>query len=344
MNLLELDANYKVFLDKTIVIYGETGSGKSVLVKDIMFILSDHIDQVMVVSPTDRQNNTYQSGTVPIPCIHYELTAELLDNLWNRQQALGVVYARSNKPDVLKGLFNKIPGIPNVHAFVRAIYEKLSVGINDLRDIYDDPSVLAGKTAEMTKECEALVISIYKKYIVEHTGTLHNKTLSAEESYTLKFHNLNPRLLLIFDDCTEMFTTFAKHPVIKKLFTQGRWAYITAIIACHSDKTFQPDQKKNTFVTVFTQTQVASAYIERPSTSLDPEDKKKAHVARKMAFNPALKNQKLVFVRELGQYFKYTAKIHPNFRFGSQFVWDYCKEIEAVGGVDTNNKFMSSFQ
>jgi energy-coupling factor transporter ATP-binding protein EcfA2 len=338
--LCELDINYKLFLDKSIVLYGESGSGKSVLVKDIMFTLSNHIDQVLVVSPTDRQNNTYGSGIVPGPCIHYEISAELLDNIWNRQKALATVYSRSNKPEFLKSLFYRIPNLGNIHAFIKAIYEKLATGIREMPDTIDRD----GKIAEMKEECEKLVISIYKKYILENNTLLGNMRLSPEEMYALKFHNINPRLLLIFDDCTEMFSTYGKHPVVKMLFTQGRWAYITVIIACHSDKTFLPEQKKNTFVTIFTQTQAAAAYIERPTTSLDPEDKKMAHAARRQAFDPMHKNQKLVFVRGLGQYFKYTASLRGNFRFGSKYIWDYCKEIETTCGHDTNNKFMGSFQ
>lgn len=340
MSLKEWEPSYKIYLDRTIVMYGESGTGKSILIKDIMHTLADHIDQILVISPTDRQNHTYDRGIVPLPWIHYTLTAELLDNIWNRQTALSIVYSRSNNPEVLKYLFYKIPNLSNIHAFIKAIYDKLKESIEELEDNYEDPDT---KAKEMKDECDKLVIGIYKKYITENASLLESMRLTPEESYALKYHNLNPRLLLIFDDCTELLTTFAKHPVLKMLFTQGRWAHITAIVACHNDKAFTPDQKKGTFVTIFTHPRTASAYIERDSTNFDKTEKKRARDACTAAFTQKYKNQKLVYVRDVDSYFKYTARLHDTFRFGSQHIWDYSKEIEAPGGGESNNKFLNSF-
>lgn len=342
-SIQELDFSYKRFIDRTTLLFGESGTGKSFIIDDILFQLMPHVDQIIVVSPTDRQNNTYGKGTVPLPCIHYTITAKLLDDIWERQNALAAVYTRANKPETLRSLFNRIAD--NVSkASINTINEKLRKYKEEVIAGSAEEGTAKTKMTEMESDCKRLIILIFRRAINQNREKLSCMSLSADEQFSLKFLNLNPRLVLIFDDCTDLLKKFKSHAVMQKLFYQGRWAFITALIACHTDKALDPELKKNAFVSIFTEETCAHAYFERKSNDLDKEAKSRAYAACKVVFTPLAKFQKLVWVRDEKKFYRFTASSHPSFQFGSPYIWEYCKHIQAeAGAMNSDNKFIMEF-
>ena len=131
---------------------------------------------------------------------------------------------------------------------------------------------------------------------------------------------------------------------MQKLFYQGRWAFITALIACHTDKALDAELKKNAFVSIYTEETCAHAYFERKSSDLDRDAKARAAAACKAAFSPILPYQKLAWIRDEKKFYKLTATPRENFRFGSPIIWEYCKQIQAEAGtISANNKFLQDF-
>lgn len=334
----DLDFHYKTFLDRTSIYLGASGTGKSTVMVNVMYHLRDHVDQVIVISPTDRQNHTYDRGLVPFPCIHYTITDTLLTNIWERQEALVAVMTQANNPKILQTLFDKIPSSDKFKTAVGEIKQKLTnfkmeMGNSD-----------ASKIAEMESECNKLIMMMIKQSIVKNESSLKQMKLTDQEKFTIKYATLNPRLLLIFDDCTDQLKRMKSHPVIQKIFYQGRWNFITCLIACHTDKALDPELKKSAFVTMFTDVPSANAYFSRGSNDLTKEDQRKARSALLAAFTPTEKFQKLAWVREEGAFKKFIAERHDNFQFGSQHVWNYCDTIRAEPGTAAvNNRFMHGF-
>lgn len=338
--LKELDFNYKLFIDKTTILYGETKTGKSFIIVDILHYLKPHVEQIIVISPTDRQNNTYSKGIVPTPCIHYTMTGKLLDDIWERQNALSAVYKKASNPKVLKMLFDRVHNTDAKNAIER-IKQQRKIHEDE---IHADDAAAKSKIADMENECNELVLLIYKHYINENRDRLSKLSLSADEAFTLKYLNLNPRMVLIFDDCTDLLKKFKSHPVMQKLFYQGRWAFITAMIACHTDKALDAELKKNAYVNIYTEDSCAHAYFVRPSSDLDRDAKTRAAAACKCTFSPILPHQKLAWIREEKKFYKLTASPRENFRFGSPVIWEYCKQIQAdAGTISANNKFLQDF-
>jgi DNA repair ATPase RecN len=181
MSLQELDFNYKLFFNKTTMVYGETGTGKSFVIADILYKLNDHIDQIIVISPTDRQNHTYDNGLVPVPFIHYNIDDQLLNNIWERQEALVTTYERVNNIDTLSGLFEKIPNINNVKSQIAHMQEQLITCRAELADCKDAST----KITEMDAEYKKLLLSVYKKYIHESASMLLTMDLTADELYAI---------------------------------------------------------------------------------------------------------------------------------------------------------------
>lgn len=341
MSLQELDVNYKLFLDKTTVIYGETGTGKSTIIVDILYELKPHVDQVIVISPMDLSNHTYSCGLIPLPCIHYAVTTKLLDDIWERQNALSAVYTKANRLDILQSLFDRL-GLADV--------KRMIVGINKRRQDYEaEICGLEGRDAagdkinEMEAECRKLIMLVYKHYIEANRAQLMGMQLSKDEHFALKYINLNPRLVLIFDDCTEQLKRMKSHPVIQKLFYQGRWAYITALIACHTDKSLDPELKKNSYVNIFTHESCAHAYFMRKSNDLDREAIRRADTACKSAFTPLSKHQKLVWVRDEKKFYRHIARKHDKFSFGASAIWEFCRLIASDGSNVSDNRFILDF-
>lgn len=342
-SLPELEFNYTKFLDKTTILYGESHTGKSFVIIDILHHLKPYVDQIIVISPTDPQNHTYDKGIVPLPCIHYTISAKLLDDIWSRQNALASVYTKANKIEILRDLFDRVNNsmaksvIENINNKKRT-YEK-----EILQDNVDETTAKA-KIDEMGRECERLIILIYKHFINTEREKLVKLPLNSDEKFTLKYLNLNPRIVVIFDDCTDQLKKFKSHPVMQKLFYQGRWAFITALFACHTDKALDPELKKNAFINIFTGEKSAHGYFERPSNDFNKEEKSRAAAACKAAFTPIARFQKLAWLREDNNFYRFTAEPHDNFRFGSSAIWEYCKRIQAEkGSINPGNKFIQEF-
>jgi len=343
MPLDELKLNYKYLLDRSIMIFGESKSGKSTIIRQCMYLLKPHIDQVIVISSSDTTSKSYGGVTVPKPCVHKTITDKLLNDVWQRQQALTDAYNRANDINVLKSMFNEI-STPANKAMIERLRNHHEKSIQDMRENYtgDDMDT---KLEDMAKDATELTIKIYKHFIGQSLDYFANKkNLSKVERTTLQYLNLNPRLLWIFDDCTVQLEKFRKNPIICELFWQGRWLNITAIIATHTDKSFSPELKSGAFLKIFAQESIARAYYTRDSTAMDKSRKNKVMELIDETFTPIKKHQKLVYERETMRYFKYTASIVPDFRFGSPIIWQFCDLIASERDDIQGNKFMSKFE
>lgn len=344
MTLQEFDFDYKRFLDRTTILYGESGTGKSFVMVDVLHQLKTYVEQIIVISPTDRQNHTYDKGIVPLPCIHYSITPKLLDDIWERQNALAAVYTKANNVDILKKLFDRVSNSSYERGIIDSINRKRRDYEREINDETTDEGSAKGKIADMETECKKLIILIYKHCINKYKIPLSKLSLTKDEIFTLKYLNLNPRLVIIFDDCTDLLKKFRAHPVMQKLFYQGRWAFITALIACHTDKALDAELRKNAFVNIFTGEKSAISYFTRKSNDLDKEEMLRANTARKTAFTPMAKHQKLVYVRAEDKFYKFTATAREGLRFGSSVIWEYCRQIQAeAGSINTDNKFIGGF-
>ena len=344
----DLEITHEKIIDKSSVVYGESGTGKSYIIVDMLYALRPHIDQIIVFAPTDRQNHTYDRGIVPLPCIHYTITPQLLSDIWNRQEALVAVYSQSNKKAVLESLFHRIPPARRnqADAVIAEIGIKLKTSERELQQRNLDDSQFKTKLNEMKEDCDKLVIQIYKNYITKEAANLQRMNLSEDEQFTLKYHAMNPRLVIVFDDCTDLIKKYRANDVMQKIFYQGRHSMITAIIAVHTDKALDSELKKNAAISIFTEMPCASAYITRPSTSLDKESQAKALAACKIAFgDPERPFQKLAYVRHEKKYYKFTAQKREGFTFCSAIIKSFCKIIAVESGkVSADNKFISEFK
>jgi|TARA_R110002153_G_scaffold273997_3_gene446403 ABC-type dipeptide/oligopeptide/nickel transport system ATPase component len=335
---LDIISSSDKFLDKTTVIYGESGTGKSVLIVDILHALKKHIDQAMVFSPTDRQNHTYDNGVIPAPFIHYTMSEKILDDIWLRQEALVAMYTRSNALAVLHSLYRKVPS--NIRSSADATLRIIDCKMREHVADADDAQI-----TKMQEDCDGLKIRVYKQIIKANDDIISRLELSKEEAFCYKYHDVNPRMVLIFDDCTDLIKKHRNTSVMQKLFYQGRHAKITAIIACHTDKSLDAELKKNASISIFTEQSCALAYFTRVSTNLDKDDQNRARSCLKQVFGGGVAHQKLAWVRHEKKFYKFVAVQRKDFRFCNQILWDFARASEAEAGrVSSNNPFVHAFK
>lgn len=307
-------------------IYGESKTGKSHITRDIMCTLQKTIPQILVVAPTNEQNHDYDAnGEVPSVFIHSKVDGAVLCRMWKRQEAARSAYNRANKPEVIARLAH-MTGDPQ---FIDS-----SAKIRHLLKSADEDEKIVLETA---------LHRISKAVIAKHRTTLKKAKLSKDELCAIKYLAFNPRILLIFDDCTDELKR-EKSNIMEKLFYQGRHNLITTIMSCHTDKTFSPELKKQTFLSIFTAPEAAMAYFTRASTCLDKAGKTIANSATNEAFIPGNRFQKLVIDRPRKMYFRYQARPSVVVRFGSREVRQYSKKIkrpddEAIQGNEYSAMF-----
>lgn len=342
---LDLD-NHKLFIDKTTVCYGESGTGKSTIIVNILHALKPHVDQIVVFAPTDPQNKTYSCGVVPLPLIHYNVSLKVLQDIWDRQEIMAAVYKRANDPDTLEKLFRRLR-LPHVEDYVKKAEAMKTSTVEKIKEQYMDPNTVQQKTNSVTEKFNELMMLIYKRFIAENKAFLAGQKLDENERFSLEYLGFNPRMVVIFDDCTAMLQDkeIKKSKVFKDFFTRGRWAYMTIIFAIHNDKNMEQDMRKNTFVNIFTSKSCAMGYFMNKTNYFDSETIAKAKEGIRTIQEPKVGHSRLAYMREENKFYTVQANLFPKFCFCSDTVQKYCNRIKDNGSVsvDRNNKFYDTF-
>src|SRR5690606_30189697 len=95
-----------LFLNRVTTIMGDSGSGKTTIAKNIIKGLEKEISIGILVSATELSNHSF-SGIFPGPCIHDDLTADILDRVIERQKNATQIFKYVNRIDVLRRLYEK---------------------------------------------------------------------------------------------------------------------------------------------------------------------------------------------------------------------------------------------
>ena len=351
-----------LFIDRTIAIFGPSKTGKTVITKHVMKVLNDHIEQVLIISPTEPSNRTYE-GIVDPALIHYRMyladpanpkrddgargALRFLEALWKRQEMMAAIYTRANNPEVLSQLFAKLPKavhaeglrhIETIDAKRRQVGERVRRGAEEgKRD---------EKLKEVNEKFKKMQSLIYKKYITPEYETLWARDdLSENERYSLVYLNFNPRLLLIFDDCAAQLKPFFNKEIFRLLFYQNRHSFITVIVCCQDDTDLPTNIRKNAFVSFFTEPIVCLSNFERASNKFSKPTK--AYV-NEIIGDVFVGHRKLAYIREddRGAHFYHVSCPYPKpFRFGSAASHELCESIQSVGvSMDTDNPFYDRFK
>lgn len=343
MSYPEWTPDARSLLNRLVMIIGESGTGKSYLIKHLMHVLAPHVPQIVVFSPTNPQNHTYDAnGEVPELFIHTKVDMKALDDIWARQEVMRSVYERANNIEILQGLVSRVND-PEAIEHEKNLRQALELTEKRYKLTMSDEAV-AERMKLHREDTKNTLIRVYKSVIGRHIDKFNQmKDLSEKELHTIKYRCFMPRLLIVFDDCTEQLKAGRGSEIMQRIFYKARHLFITTIMACHTDKTFDPELKKQVFVTIFTAPECFSTYIDRASNGLDKQQRQNAHVVKSNIFTPTNPNQKLVWDRNKKTYYRYTAANKP-VKFCAPVIRMYA-EMATRKGDDKmeDNRFASRF-
>jgi hypothetical protein len=360
-----LDITPAMILDRSLVVYGPSKTGKTVITKHLMKTANGFIEQILIVAPSEPTNRSYE-GFVDQPLIHYRLyladpanpkkddgvkgALRFLEAIWKRQEMMAAIYTRANNPDTLAALYGRLPRADRAEGlrYIEAINEKRTRVVERVRKQF---AAEAGRREEKVKEVnekfKKMLVLIYKKYIAPAYADLWERDdLTEDERYSLYYLNFNPRLLLIFDDCAAQLKPFFSKEIFRLLFYQNRHSFITVVVCAQDDTDLPTNLRKNAFISFFTEPIVCSSNFDRTSNKFPKPTKQLVAEILPEVFRE--KNRKLAYIREddRRQHFYHVTVPYPKpFRFGSPASHELCEAV-ASGGVsmDKENPFYDRFK
>ncbi len=310
-------------LDKTTLIFGGTGSGKTTIIEEILYLLKDYVPNFLVIAP--RTSDTAYRQKLPDRCIKEDFTKEKLQKLWNRQYYATQLYNTANDAAILESLFKLAPDRESI-VMLEAIKRKAAAVIKAVENstTLDFGQKKTQRTA--IEELHAKKIKMIHRDAIRKNKHIigRNEDLDPQQRVALDYLDFNPRLCLIIDDCSEKFQVwmkfFKKREVnpFESIFYKNRWNYLTLIFAAHDDKIVDTELRKNSRVTIYTNSQSLVTSIQRSGNGYTPKEKKQALRYAAKVFGDDEKevksHQKLCYVREDVRPFKYTiANLYPEF-------------------------------
>lgn len=346
--------NPEQLINRGIILYGPTGSGKTRIIREFMSITKRYFPIVIVFAPTNMEKHDYDN-LVPKQLIHEDLKLDYIQEIYNRQRSTTEIYNNSNNLNILNKLFMKVANIKN-----RQYYDKLlSFKKNSISEVdrkIDDSEQRRQKLEEIESIFEKKLISFYKGIINANIDKLKKMDLSQEEKYAIRYRNLNPRMLIIFDDAfTEVMQVInegkkKKNQVIENFFFKGRHANISHWYAFQDDNRLNSEIRKNAHLSIFTDIQVALSYFTRAANSFPMSEKKKAETVINTIFSRdhAPEHAKLIYNRlDKNKFYYIVAGDYKDedVQMCSSTVREYCQKISARNdNFDKNNPYFRSFQ
>jgi hypothetical protein len=353
------------FIDQTTILNGPSKTGKTVIIKNIMNMLNGPIEQILVCSPSEVSNHSYD-GYVDPALIHSRIflpdpanpkkddgvkgTIRFLEALWKRQEMMASIYFRANRLEPLADLFARLPSADRLRGSraIRELNDGRVHAITQQRRLYkDDPGTLADKVKDLNEKFKTMTALIYKKFISAHLDMLMDRqdALGEDERYSLFYLNFNPRILLLFDDCAAELKPLFPKEIFRKIFYQGRHVFMTTVISCQDDTDLPANLRKNAFMTYFTHESVASSNFERQANRFSHEVR--AHAADIIPTVFKKRHRKLVYIREddTRQHFYWVECSIPEPKmFGSDALQELCRDIKSDGtSMDKDNPYYNKF-
>lgn len=328
-----LEKSAEMFLNKSIVLYGLSNTGKGRIIIDILYSLRNYISFPFVICKSQVSAEKDYSPRIPRSCITHTLTKEWLEQFIKTQEGRARLYNIANSIKNLQNLFSKIKN-GTAKVLEAQIMNNTESIIQEI-ELSNMSFAQKKSVKEKIRDGESNMLKLlYRAFIRRYYNELdkYGDKLTDDEYITLHHIDFIPHALLIFDDCAFLLKKWIKeNPGIKELFYQGRHFYTTVILATQADKDIDSEIRKNARLSFFTSAQDAAGAFTRASNNYPDRDRKRTNTCIKAVFMPdgiesKTNFQKLVYDRDNpSNPFKYTiADLFDDndFQLGADSVWD----------------------
>jgi hypothetical protein len=311
----EFDKNLDHFLNRSVILYGASNSGKSTVIRDILYMLKNHIPNVCVICPTNDLNGSYDHF-IPKPLIHTEVSETLLDDILKRQSLSVKLFNMSNDLSKLRHIYS-------------VLQKKDDQELERMENAYCSVKSRVTDTRSLDEAHAANLVAFYKKIITKNIKYVDSLPLQETDKLLVKHININPNFLIIIDDAAVTANKWCKFNSTKELFFNGRHHRITFMIAFQDDKPLDSMLRKNAFINVFTTEQVCNTFFNRGANNFTKRERDIAEASSSKIFgDTSNKHRKLVYLRGAEKPFNYyTADLVPDFVFGSAYLIKYCEQV-----------------
>lgn len=319
-------------VNKSVILYGESGTGKTQIIRDIMYKCKESFPEVIVFCPTNEENHDYD-GYIPDCLIYDEFDLNNITSVYERQKNKAMRYNNVNDINNLKSIYDIIKN-NRTEKFHNKMLEFETKNLNNISRIVNDGE-RKNKRDEFNKYIKNKFIDFYKKCIKINLTSVHK--LSNYQKQLVNDLDINPKILVIFDDAMEEIKSLIKignkenNQVIKNFFFKGRHAHITHIYTFQNEDKLDASIKKNAFYSVFTTPDSAKGFFSKANMCQSPHDKKKVEICSDEIFGDGEKKYRVMIYSRLDyktpfKYFK--ADLHDDFKMCSNIIWDFCNLIE----------------
>lgn len=340
-------------INKSIILYGPSGSGKSTIIRDLMYVVKKSFPLVIAFVPTNAEKHDYDS-IIPKPFVHEDFGLKEIKEVYIRQKTMTEIYNNANNVKVLNKLFDRVAN-PRAKLFLQKMQHLKEKALKEADTKGNTPSERSQKRAEIEEIFKERLTRFYKQIINPNVRRLETMDLDQGERFALKYRSLNPRILITFDDAFTEIMKLVKEgrrkddEVIKNFFFKGRWANITHWYGFQDDNRLDSDIRKNAFVNIFTDKQVALSYFSRPANSFSMLEKKRAETIINAIFDEKKmpKHTKLVYIRlDKNRFYHYLADEHKDedVQMCSRVARKLAVTVECKDdNFDTSNPYFSRF-
>lgn len=338
VEIAPFEKSLDLFLNRSIMLYGTSNSGKSTIIKDMLFMLKDHIPNVIVICPTNKLNHSYDD-IVPKQLILDSVDEELMKRLLKRQDISVKIYNMVNNINTLEHVWScMFKRYDYIRDRMVSSFENVSRKISNHNQL---------KQLEHTHK-ESL-IEFYKQVIARNRKYISRcKGLTENDIVIVKHININPNILLIIDDAAVSASTWSKYESVKELFFNGRHHHITFMISFQDDRLLDSYLRKNAFINIFTTEKTCNAYFGRPANNFTTKEKNYmadiANAVFEQSRSKGANYRKLVYLKDSQPSCYYmVADLVDDFVFGASSLVEYCNKIGRSGDDSDLMEFSDFF-
>lgn len=260
-NFVRATLTAETFLNKSCAIYGRSGSGKSTIIKHILYLLRGYVPTTIVFSLSEKNNSAYSKAYVPRCLVHDTITEDVIQEIAVRQTRSRKIYDRANRIETLDKLFARVAN--DNQRRIRM----------EIQKTYDELASKRPIDEETENVFREKLIAFFHKVIdpVYHQLEAASSTFGEEERFALNWFQFNPRVTIVFDDCsTELQRLRNCAEALEQIF-QGRHGFYTTIMAVHTEVCLAPSARSNITLAFYTDQQTAKQFAERKTNAFNRE-------------------------------------------------------------------------
>jgi hypothetical protein len=318
VNFLPLDPDR--FLNKSTNLYGGSGSGKTVILREILCTLQHRISDFYVFAGTTgtSDDSFFSPDVVPSPMLYSVLDMEKISNIVSLQELRIKLYKSSRNPEYLLGLADACGPSCLEPSFRNAV----QTFVNNRAMM--DPT----RSARLSES----IVSRLQAAILAHKA---RATFDQAQKRVISFFGQEvPTVGIIFDDLAVEISALKGHDLelLTNLYTKGRHYKITFFMVLQDITYLKTPLRSNGMINIFTCAGSASKYFMNKNTSTDRPTLDTAKKVTASIFERPAKHFVLVYLKDDPVKFYYTKardpRTMPRIRLGAQHNWELARRLE----------------